>query len=96
MARRNDGGAAFPMPAGPKDGYGNPTNPPQRGMSMRDYFAGQALIAIGSWTPLDGMVRGELIEAMADVTLEERTHRVRAAFAFAVAAADALIAELGR
>lgn len=38
-----DGGPAFPMPGGPKDGYGNPTNRPQSGMSLRDWFAGQAL-----------------------------------------------------
>lgn len=41
---KNDGGPAFPRTAGPKDGYGNPTNPSQSGMSLRDWFAGQALM----------------------------------------------------
>ena len=29
----------------PREGYN------QRGMSLRDYFAGQALVAMGTWTP---------------------------------------------
>lgn len=42
---KNDGGPAFPVAAGPRDGYGNPSNPPQRGMTLRDYFAGQCIVA---------------------------------------------------
>lgn len=79
-------------PAFPKAGSDGVAS--QRGMTLREYFAGQALIAMGNWTPLEGMVRGDLIKAMASDTLEQQTHRARAAFA--VAAADALIAELDR
>lgn len=45
MSKVNDGGAAFPMPAGASAYDGRPQyshgNAP--GMSLRDYFAGQAL-----------------------------------------------------
>ena len=42
MGKHGDGGSAFPIPAGGKDGYGNPTNQPRYGMTMRDYFANSA------------------------------------------------------
>lgn len=91
MARNYIGGrAAFPFHGGvSQDGD---SMYPQEGMTLRQYFAGQALIAMGQWTPLDGMVRSEITEALMSVDFPERTHRMRAAFA--VAAADALIAEL--
>ena len=38
------GGAAFPMPSGPQ-------NYAEGGMTLRDWFAGQALSAIGTWWP---------------------------------------------
>lgn len=40
MSEINDGGSAFPCP--PMRGCG-----PDPGMSLREYFAGQALIALG-------------------------------------------------
>lgn len=45
MSKPN-GGMAFPMTAGPKDAYGNLSHAEQWGMSLRDYFAGQALIGL--------------------------------------------------
>lgn len=44
MNTKNDGGAAFPAPAFP--GYDAPPLGAYRGMSLRDYFAGQALAGI--------------------------------------------------
>lgn len=41
---KDTGGMAFPMP-GSTDGNGNVTYP-EFGMSLRDYFAGQALIGL--------------------------------------------------
>lgn len=47
----NDGGAAFPRPASEftKNGTCSDGNDPidaQRGMTLRDYFAGQAVVAL--------------------------------------------------
>jgi len=46
----NDGGPAFPCQ--PLDAQGNPCNAAQDGMSLRDWFAGQALASLrcGDWT----------------------------------------------
>jgi hypothetical protein len=38
--KKNDGGAAFPLPMGSETTEGN------QGMSLRDYFAGQAIIGL--------------------------------------------------
>lgn len=46
MTSKNNGGPAFPIAAGPIDHYGNLLNYPEFGMSLRDWFAGQALPAI--------------------------------------------------
>lgn len=43
MIVRNDGGPAFPVLDEPHFTFG---------MSLRDWFAGQALAALGTWTPL--------------------------------------------
>ncbi len=43
--QHNDGGAAFPRPCG---AAGEVTNWEQDGMSLRDYFAGQALAGFAS------------------------------------------------
>lgn len=49
MSKKNDGGSAFPMIGeGPEDKF--PIE--NHGMSLRDYFAGQAMIGImhaGGW-----------------------------------------------
>jgi hypothetical protein len=75
-----DGGPAFPMPAGPRDGYGNPTNPPQSGMTLRDWFAGQnaaaclgGLTALGASTsPSDAPKIAQASYMMADALIAER------------------------
>ena len=45
MSEQNDGGPAFPRPSGKaRDGNGNSFWPPGHpGMTLRDWFAGQAL-----------------------------------------------------
>ena len=68
--------------------------PAEAGMTLRQYYAGQALVAMGTWTPLDGMVRSELIGALTKGDIAAKTHAMRAAFA--VAAADALLAALDK
>lgn len=82
---RRKGGDAAPPPA--------PAKPQSvSGMTLRQYFAGQALVAMGQWSPLDSMVRSELVDALADAGISDKVHRNRAAWA--VAEADALIAAL--
>jgi len=48
MSGNDDGGPAFPVDM---DRYGDRNE----GMSLRDYLAGQALIAIGTWMPHQDM-----------------------------------------
>ena len=78
MSKIDDGGAAFPThDADPG------TDPRSQilsgGMSMRDYFAGQALIAHAStseWEMLDDLAQKNLAEAsyeMADAMLAARS-----------------------
>ena len=56
----------------PREGYN------QRGMSLRDYFAGQALVAMGTWIPIhtnewsDEQARAIFAYAQADAMLVER------------------------
>ncbi len=53
----NDGGSAFPSEGFPGDGF-FATVPPHRGMSLRDYFAANALLAVGENFPrLDNETR---------------------------------------
>lgn len=74
---KNTGGAAFPM-TGYTDPNGNITYP-EFGMSLRDWFAGQALAAFGAWSP-------------APYTFtQEAADRVRAKRAYEIA--DAMLAE---
>jgi hypothetical protein len=61
----------------------------ETGMSLRDWFAGQALVAMGTWTPY-AVVNGKM-KAVSD-PLE--AHAVRAAYAFAQA--DAMLSERDR
>lgn len=44
MAKQTDGGIAFPL-SRESEGWFEP------GMSLLDYFAGQALVALGNWSP---------------------------------------------
>lgn len=48
---KTDGGPAFPG-GSLKFDEGDCTTPYQIGMSLRDWLAGQALVALGTWTPL--------------------------------------------
>lgn len=57
----DDGGAAFPRPAGPEPRV-NTYHEYQDGMSLRAYFAGQALAGILSKTPLRMNVPREAAE----------------------------------
>ena len=68
-----EGGPAFPVVEGHKIAFG---------MSLRDYFAAQALVAMGTWCPQmsDG---GPVLHAS--------VHAARAAYAYAQA--DAMLAE---
>lgn len=88
--RKDDGRQAFPQPLA--IGPAGDVFPAYPGMTLRQYFAGQALVAMGQWSPLDSMVRSELIEALSDAGIADKIHRNRAAWA--VAEADALIAAL--
>lgn len=70
MTRRDDGGPAF--------GHGDPTNGGCSGMSLRDWFAGQALQGIGVWSPVGPMLndlraiesRAEWAYAQADAMID--------------------------
>lgn len=75
MGNKRTGGAAFPMPGGPKDGYGNPTNRPQEGMSLRDFFAAQALNGICSHVDTWGLQDDQIVSkaySLADALIAER------------------------
>ena len=43
MSKINDGGPAFPLK--------EPVSSDAAGMTLRDWFAGQALAGVGDWTP---------------------------------------------
>jgi hypothetical protein len=77
-----DGGQAFPQPVtvGPNDDM----YPAYPGMTLRDYFAGQALIGMGTWAPLNAaewqeretvqQVRAQWAYEQADEMLLARSH----------------------
>lgn len=83
MSKIDDGGPAFPIEREQEDKEGPFWS---NGMSLRAYFAGQAITAIGGWCPDhdDG--------STVDWTDLGEVARLRAEFA--VMQADALIAEL--
>lgn len=81
MSKIEDGGPAFPGGEfEPQHGGSNDREPWNAGMTLRDYFAGQALIGIGTWMP-GGM--------SLDLT---RPNSLRARAEWAYAQADAMIA----
>jgi hypothetical protein len=49
MSAKQDGGPAYPAPAQPKTDWS--LEDVTSGMSLRDWFAGQALLSMGSWSP---------------------------------------------
>lgn len=80
-----DGGPAFPEPVAISpmgDTYTAYSN-----MTMRDWFAGQCLIAMGTWAPPFDWTQGEY----GSDDFHVKANEVRAAFAYAQA--DAMIAE---
>lgn len=63
----NDGGPAFPAEYGPKTFCST-------GMTLRDWFAGQALVGMGTWspglTPMDINARAQFAYEQADAMLK--------------------------
>ena len=77
MSERNDGGPAFPRPSGEaRDGNGTSFWPPGHpGMTLRDWFAGQALaglIASNMGRIDDGESYARLAGLHADAMIAER------------------------
>lgn len=77
MGERNDGGSAYPRPDQHYiDGYGNDQHSyGAPGMSLRDWFAGQALsgrLINGFASSADKAVHARVSYEMADAMLEER------------------------
>lgn len=96
-ANKPDGGFAFPRPMQP-GGYSTspggtgvvswPTNPGSSGMTLRDYFAGQALLALGEMNPnLPGEDAASTSEWPEAVELAKRKAR------WSYLLADAMLAE---
>lgn len=77
MSARNDGGPAFPVP---QEWKHRPVSPPEplpcefHGMTLRDWFAGQALMGICANPEIDGTVQrlAEAAYGMADAMLAAR------------------------
>lgn len=66
-----DGGQAFPRPSSPAHQHG--MHDPQKGMSLRDYFAAKAMQAlIPSGQIIDSMKYAESAYAIADAMLKAR------------------------
>lgn len=85
MSARDDGGPAFPEPM--SEGSSGDLHVSYPGMTLRDYFAGRALVAMDAWTPpVDPLItygsdewhvearkaRAEYAYAQADAMLAER------------------------
>lgn len=51
MNKKDDGGPAFPVSLPIEAPSGRKIDVPFRGMSLRDWFAGQALVALGTTNP---------------------------------------------
>jgi len=79
MAETKDGGPAFPAEGGYDSGLH-----PNPGMSLRDWFAGQALAGLGEWTP--NLDDGSQLDWTSMVAV--RIHRAE----WAYAQADAMLA----
>ena len=73
MSNTNDGGPAFPSKF-TTDEHGTPVTAWVKGMSLRDWFAGQALVGMlaGRTTSLDPNVVGACAYEFADQTLAAR------------------------
>lgn len=87
MTDKIDGGAAFPHPQ--HETYNHQQKRWEEvgasgGMSLRDWFAGQALVAMGTWSP----------DSAAMAATHKERQKLRAEYAYAQA--DALLAERGK
>jgi hypothetical protein len=76
MGHRDDGGSAFPLAFETSDGYSTKVHA-NKGMSLRDHFAGQALMGLAAFDrPMGGDNRPEHFArwsyALADAMLAER------------------------
>lgn len=81
--KRNDGGQAFPSEG---EAHGDPKYH-SAGMSLRDWFAGQALAAMGAWCPRRETSMGISTQPLdGEVSRSERAKQ-------AYLQADAMIAE---
>jgi hypothetical protein len=62
MSEHDDGGPAFPIAGSPFQDLGNGNytlaTDGSDGMTLRDYFAAQALIGMGTWSPVSSAVGG--------------------------------------
>lgn len=74
MSNPRDGGWAFPR--SPMDyhkgGYDERLDPGSKGMSLRDYFAGQALVGILCERIIDSVTAARTAYEFADAMLQER------------------------
>lgn len=81
MSATNDGGPAFPRPCGEYDDAslsGGAYNNSQSGMSLRDWFAGQALAGLAACPNLKRTDNASVVAAcygVADAMLAERAKR---------------------
>ena len=87
-AQPNDGGPAFPFTPTDRSGQIGPTEP---GMSLRAYFAGQALAGeVASLSSIETLKNAARVAEMSNLSVEEHTA------VQCVRYADALIAELNK
>jgi len=66
MIKNNDGGPAFPLPMGSETTEGN------QGMSLRDWFAGQALVGLIAQCSMPNEVYTRMAYSLADTMLQQR------------------------
>lgn len=83
MSKINDGGAAFPRPLSAR--HEDEIYWPQSGMSLRDWFAGQAMAAIISKMPLHGFNHSAGVDhiPVTDGRRQIRADLVRGAYNYA-------------
>jgi len=72
MTDKDTGGPAFPMPSGPEPRVNDATHF-NEGMTLRDYFAGQALAAMHVQAYGSFLSIAKEAYKVADAMLEERT-----------------------
>jgi hypothetical protein len=65
MMRKNDGGPAHPVCTGNPDHW-------QKGMSLRDWFAGQVISGNFGHLPMGPIEKAKVAYAMADAMIAER------------------------